>query len=118
MTRTAPSGLELLDTDECYAAIGAQGVGTVDVARHALPVPVALAYVVDGTDLLLGTREHPGLLDALDGAVAMVEVDVTDRGTEAAWRVTLVGPATADGELARVRPTDVTGYRLPTPRAT
>ena len=118
MTRTAPSGLELLEQHECYAVIGAQGVANVDVARHALPAPIPLAYVVEGTDLLLGTREHPGLQEVLDGAVAMVEVDVTEPGTGASWRVALVGPATADGDLARVRPTDVTGYRLPTPRTT
>jgi hypothetical protein len=123
MTRTAPSGLVLLEAQECYAVIGAQGVGTVDVARHGLPAPVALAYVVDGHDLLLSTRGHPGLQDVhpglqdvLDGAVAAVEVDVTDEATGASWRVALVGPATADRLLVRVRPTDVTGYRLPTPR--
>ena len=116
MTRTAPSGLVLLEAQECYAVIGAQGVGTVDVARHGLPAPVALAYVVDGHDLLLSTRGHPGLQDVLDGAVAAVEVDGTDEATGASWRVALVGPATADRLLVRVRPTDVTGYRLPTPR--
>ena len=115
MTRTAPSGLELLETHECYAVLGAQGVGTVDVARHSLPVPVALAYVVDGADLLLSTRGHSGLLDVLDGAVATFEVDVTDEKHGAAWRVVLVGPAAADRLLVRVQPTDVTGYRLPMP---
>lgn len=113
MTRTAPSGLELLETDECYAALGAQGVGTVDVARHSLPAPVALPYVMDGADLLLSTGGHPGLLDVLDGAVATFEVDVTDDMGGPAWRVVLVGPAVADRLLVRVQPTDVTGYRLP-----
>jgi hypothetical protein len=116
MTRTAPSGLETLEAQECYAVIGAQGVGTVDVARHSLPAPVALAYVVDGSDLLLSTRGHPGLLDVLDGAVAAVEVDVADPENGGSWRVVLVGPATADRLLVRIRPTDVTGYRLPSAR--
>jgi nitroimidazol reductase NimA-like FMN-containing flavoprotein (pyridoxamine 5'-phosphate oxidase superfamily) len=115
MTRTAPSGLELLEAHECYAVIGAQGVGRVDVARHGLPAPVPLAYVVDGADLLLSTREHPGLLEALDGAVAAVEVDVPDEVSGGSWRVVLVGPATGERLLVRVRPTDVTGYRLPSP---
>jgi hypothetical protein len=114
MTRTAPSGLELLEAHECYAVIGAQGVGKVDVARHGLPAPVPVAYVVDGPDLLLSTGEHPGLLDVLDGAEAAVEVDVTDEAGGGTWRVVLVGPATAERLLVRVRPRDVTGYRLPT----
>jgi hypothetical protein len=116
MTRTAPAGLALLAVQECYAVIGAQGVGTVDVARHGLVAPATVPYVVDGRDLLLSAREHPGLLDVLDGAVASFEVDVLDATTGEAWRVVLVGPATADRLLVRVRPTDVTGYRLPSSR--
>jgi hypothetical protein len=114
MTRTVPSGLELLQEEECYAAIGEQGVGTVDVTRHGLNAPADLPYVVDGTDLLLSTRERPELQDVLDGAVVSVQVDVTD-AAKASWRVVLVGPAVMDRLLVRVHPADVMGYRLPKP---
>ena len=113
MTRTAPSGLELLEEHECWVALGVEGVGRVDVARHALPSPVPLAFVVDGCDLLLRSGERPGLQQVLDGAVAVVEVDVDVDG--ASWRIVLVGPAARERHLVRLRASDVTGYRLPAP---
>ena len=111
MTRTAPSGLELLEEHECWLALGVEGRGSVDVARHALPAPVPLAFAVDGCDLLLSTQDHPGLREVLDGAVAAVEADVDSHS--ASWRIVLVGPARAEGRLIRLRASDVTGYRLP-----
>ena len=112
MTRIAPGELSLLGADGCYRLIGAQGVAQVDVARHALLKPVGLPYVVEGTDVLLGTGEHPDLGRILDDAVVSIDIDAIDSATLAHWHVVLVGPAVTADSLVRVRPTDVTGYRV------
>jgi nitroimidazol reductase NimA-like FMN-containing flavoprotein (pyridoxamine 5'-phosphate oxidase superfamily) len=114
VTRTAPAGVRLLTREECYARIGEQGVGRVDLSRHALPSPVALPYVLDGQDILLSTL-GTGIGEVLDAAAVTFEVDAHDTHDATGWRVVVVGTAVADARLVRIRPTDVTGYLLPTP---
>ena len=110
MTRAAAGALVLLDPEDCYRLIGAQGLAQVNMSRHALPAPVGLPYVVEGTDVLLGTSEHPYLGPVLDGAVVSIDIDAVDPATLSHWHVVLVGPAVTTTQLVRVRPTDVTGF--------
>ena len=110
MTRAPPKALVLLNPQDCYRLIGAQGLGQVDLARHALPAAVWLPYVVEGTDVLLGTSEHAHLGPVFDDAVVSIDIEAVDPATLSHWHIVLVGPAVTANQLVRVRPTDVTGY--------
>jgi nitroimidazol reductase NimA-like FMN-containing flavoprotein (pyridoxamine 5'-phosphate oxidase superfamily) len=109
-----------LSEDECFAVLAADRVGRVNFTRHVMPSSATVAYAVRGRELFLRPDAPSRLARLLDGAAVCFEVDVTSPDQETAWRVVVVGTAYLSGDprdrLVRIRPTDVTGHRLPAPR--
>jgi hypothetical protein len=105
-----------LTRDECFLLLDGDALGHVNFTRHAMPNPLRMRCAVHGQELVLREDARTGLGRLLDAAEVALQVDVIDRTSQAAWRVVVVGLAATsrqDDRLVRVRPTDVTGHRLP-----
>jgi nitroimidazol reductase NimA-like FMN-containing flavoprotein (pyridoxamine 5'-phosphate oxidase superfamily) len=109
-----------LTEEECFALLAGHASGHVNFTRHALPSALPATCTVEGHEVVLHGAPESGLERLLDTAMVALEVDVTDDASHSAWRVVVVGMAsavsTADDRLVRIHPTDVTGHRLPSPR--
>lgn len=119
MTATDEEGAanRFLTEQECHALLAARSVGRVNFTRHAMTTPVTVRYTVDGDDLVLEPEAGSGLVTILDATMVEFEVETADRPTGAARRVVVVGDAStsaAPGDRqVRIRPSSITGHRLP-----
>jgi hypothetical protein len=78
---------------------------------RAIPVIIAVRFVVDGSDVVFTFNPVEGLTRAVSNAVVAFETDEIGDGHQSSWEVHVTGvaralPATADGPFFRLA-TDV-----------
>jgi nitroimidazol reductase NimA-like FMN-containing flavoprotein (pyridoxamine 5'-phosphate oxidase superfamily) len=84
--------IETLTTEESLALLSTASVGRIAVTRDALPVILPVNYVVDGTSLVIRTKDGAILRAArAGGAVVAFEVDDLDERTMTGWSVLVTG---------------------------
>jgi nitroimidazol reductase NimA-like FMN-containing flavoprotein (pyridoxamine 5'-phosphate oxidase superfamily) len=82
---------EDLTDEECRRLLGATSRGHLAFTRDALPAIAPVRYAVDGDRLVIPARPDSDHLAPAGGAVVVLGID--DAEGDAAWAVTVVGPA-------------------------
>lgn len=138
-----PHTMQPLTRDEALALLARAGFGRIVFSHHALPAIRPVNHILDGGSIVVRTHEGAAL-NALvrgagvDGVVVAYEADEIDPVTRTGWSVIATGYATAVTDPAeldryrvllrpwvggrrdhaiRVRPVEVTAYRLVAPPA-
>jgi hypothetical protein len=111
--------------EECWKLLASGSMGRIALSLHALPVILPVQYYLDGPVIVVcfGRREIPE--QSLDAVIAFT-ADEIDPVSRAGWSVQVVGRATvprrlglplpcgwpAAGQIIRIEPGTVTGFRL------
>lgn len=138
-----PHAMQPLTRDEALALLAGAGFGRIVFSHHALPAIRPVNHILDGGSIVVRTHEGAAL-NALvrgagdEGVVVAYEADEIDPVTRTGWSVIATGYATAVTDPAeldryrvllrpwvggrrdhaiRVRPVEVTAYRLVAPPA-
>lgn len=130
------AGMEVIEFEDCYALMRATSVGRIAFDDGGVPVVLPVNYVIDGRDVLMRTAIGSKLDVAIMRRPVAFEVDEVDEEHGAGWSVLLRGTADTveEGELIeaarqalpeswahgvrrthwiRIRPSEVTGRRVP-----
>ncbi|WP_236792932.1 pyridoxamine 5'-phosphate oxidase family protein [Amycolatopsis sp. GM8] len=101
-----PSGLEILDRDECLALLATVRIGRIVFTARGLPAVEPVKVVYDRGALWFPVPVHTDLFGATRDGVVAFEADEFDAVLETGWWVTVLGRAgTADEcDLPRQRP--------------
>jgi nitroimidazol reductase NimA-like FMN-containing flavoprotein (pyridoxamine 5'-phosphate oxidase superfamily) len=128
--------LEILDRDDCERLLGRHHLGRLAVNVGDQPIILPVSYALDGHDIVFhsdrGTKVHAAI-----GRPVAFEIDGTQAFDHGGWSVLVIGLAalvTDQAELerlaalplplwiaaedpvwVRVRPTNVSGRRIPRP---
>jgi nitroimidazol reductase NimA-like FMN-containing flavoprotein (pyridoxamine 5'-phosphate oxidase superfamily) len=84
------AGIEVMDRDECLAALRADVVGRIGISAHGTPLVLPVNYVMDGESVVFRTGEGTKL-SAAGRAPACFEIDGFDRSTRSGWSVLATG---------------------------
>lgn len=138
-----PHTMQPLARDEALALLARAGFGRIVFSHHALPAIRPVNHILDGGSIVVRTHEGAALNALVRGAgdqgvVVAYEADEIDPVTRTGWSVIATGYATAVTDPAeldryrvllrpwvggrrdhaiRVRPVEVTAYRLVAPPA-
>lgn len=83
------SGIEIIDSDECWRLLAQDEIGRLAVVIGATPMILPVNYALDGHAIVF--RTMPGSrLDVGQGHAAF-EVDQFDRATKSGWSVLVTG---------------------------
>jgi len=83
------SGIEIIDSDECWRLLAQDEIGRLAVVIGAMPMILPVNYALDGHAIVI--RTMPGSrLDVGQGHAAF-EVDQFDRETKSGWSVLVTG---------------------------
>ena len=115
----------LIPEEECWELLAGVSLGRVALSLHALPVILPVQYYLEGHTLAvcLGRREIPE--QSLDTIVAFA-ADAIDPVTRSGWTVQIQGRSSIPrqlgaalscgwppaGQVVRIEPGTVTGYRM------
>lgn len=93
-----PSGLEILDRDECLALLATARVGRIVFTARGLPAvqPVKFLYCHDA--LWFPAQAHTDLFGAAHDGVVAFETDAFDTDLDTGWWVSVLGRAGAADE--------------------
>ena len=130
----SPAGMVELSRDEALKLLGTVHLGRVAFTEQALPAIRPVNHLVDDGDIIVRTHGGSALLGrALQSEVVAYEADEIDAATRTGWSVVVTGTATRVtdrgaltryqsllmpwvgaemGQVVRIRPEIVSGYRL------
>ncbi|HEY0932945.1 MAG TPA: pyridoxamine 5'-phosphate oxidase family protein [Trebonia sp.] len=136
---TDRAGLEILHLGDCFGLLKSVPVGRVGFAAGGEVVILPVNFLVDGQDVAFRTGAGSKLSAVEVGQYVGFEADAYDEATRTGWSVVVNGLAeivAADAEAARldalglvtwggaadrvwvrIRPSSVSGRRLPAPAA-
>src|SRR4029453_19307331 len=86
----SPTGLEVLDHDECLRLLAADEVGRLALVDGGAPVVFPVNYGLDGEAIVFRTAPGTKLAVGPRGPVAF-EVDAFDRTTRTGWSIVATG---------------------------
>jgi nitroimidazol reductase NimA-like FMN-containing flavoprotein (pyridoxamine 5'-phosphate oxidase superfamily) len=84
------AGIEVLDRDECLAALRADVIGRIGISSHGTPLVLPVNYVMDGEHVVFRTGEGTKL-SAAGRSPACFEIDGFDREARTGWSVLATG---------------------------
>jgi hypothetical protein len=101
-----PSGLEILDRDECLALLATARVGRIVFTARGLPAVQPVKFLSGHGALWFPAQAHTDLFAAAQDGVVAFEADAFDAALETGWWVSVLGRAGAAQEcdLPRRRP--------------
>lgn len=130
----SPARMVELSRDEALKLLGTVHLGRVAFTDQALPAIRPVNHLVDDGDIIVRTHGGSALLArALQSEVVAYEADEIDAATRTGWSVVVTGTATRVtdpgaliryerllmpwvdaemGQVVRIRPEIVSGYRL------
>ena len=137
---TDRSGLEILHLGDCFLLLGSVPLGRIGFVAGGEVVILPVNFVVDGQDVVFRTSQGSKLSAVEVGHYVGFEADSYDAATETGWSVVVNGLAEiveSDEEAARldalglsswvraapervwvrIRPTSITGRRIPADEA-
>lgn len=137
---TDREGLEILHLGDCFSLLGSVPLGRIGFLAGGEVVILPVNFVVDGQDVVFRTSEGSKLSAVEVGHYVGFEADSYDAAAESGWSVVVNGLAEvvdSDAEAARldglglsswagagpdrvwvrIRPTSITGRRIPAPAA-
>lgn len=93
VTGVDPSGLELLDREDCLELLGRRTFGRVGVSVGALPAILPVNYRLVDELVVFRTGEGTKLDAATNQAIVAFEVDEIDALSHTGWSVMITGKA-------------------------
>ena len=134
---TDRAGLEILHLGDCFGLLGSKPVGRIGFLAGGEVIILPVNFLVDGQDVVFRTAAGSKLSSIEVGHYVGFEADAYDPETESGWSVLVSGLAEIvedDAEVARldardlrswghpdepvwvrIRPSSVSGRRLPAP---
>ena len=111
-------GLRVLTRAECLALLATAEIGRVAVSARALPVIVAVRFVMDDDRIVVATRQGTTLDTSTSDTVVAFETDGPAGGSMLAWSVHVNGVArhvTDPVELDRLRTSSLPSWSCERP---
>jgi hypothetical protein len=93
-----PSGLEILDRDECLALLATARVGRIVFTARGLPAVQPVKFLCGHDALWFPAQAHTDLFGAAHDGVVAFETDAFDADLDTGWWVSVLGRAGAAQE--------------------